>query len=783
MVTSLLLLLLTAPASPPADPVKFEVLAKQLDTFLSQNDDAKSFYALQELERTDPDLFAINNYPYLAGLVADRLGHVDVAVAYLTRAQGSRELSEYATWQLAQISARRGLQADRRAYLDRLLAHPSSVFAADAAYERAQSFLAEGGFQKALDGLSSPRLAGRDLTYEKVKCLLGLGRSIDARNAVTDALRRSRRSDGVTKAVGLVELEDGERELGALSDEELKLRGDLYFANRNFDRALFYYRMLNEERHDSSDSLLYAIGRSLDLSGEKAEALEWFERAEQIVGPRYKYWTIWFQAEILFKRQDLSHAEDRYRRALPLVPGSEQDLAVRLRILTCQEVSGQKDRALDTMKSILQIHSSLFLSMKFRAVKALVAEGKHAEAIALVGTLLASQTAARRPELLFWEGWLLEQQRNPVDAIRAYDSVLRQSPRSFHALLASGRLAAFPPDPSAYREAITAVDALVAAKRLDEAKKTLSYLLLRYPASRPETARELADVYSRLPKYRDFLTLQPLPRRAVIDTIGGSISRSAGEELAFLGCYADAAREMDAARGRRLGSLEMLLTIADYYQRGGNAYMAMLRSESLAGLLPRDYEFDLLPRRFQELLYPLNFTKIVDKYAPSDLDLALFFSLVREESRFNIRARSPAGARGLLQFIPSTAGAVLREVGGSNLHEEDLYDPEVSIRLGAYYITKLARQFSPDIAPLLASYNAGEEQGKLWLRMAGTGEMHRYLTEVNYPETRAYIERIMTSYFRYRFVYPELSARRGSPASSAAQPTGVESPTPHVQSR
>ncbi len=753
---------------------KLEELTAQVRTFQAEGATAKALYALQEIERTDASAFEVNNYPYLAGLLASQIGKDDLAKHYLEMAQRSRELFEYAARGLAALSRQRGNAGEERRYLEQLMNRRGSILADDAAYEHAMSYFREGSFEKALAELTGRNLAGNDLLFERIQCLRALGRDAEASRLVSTALRSRHQSDGLLKALGLIELNEDSQVIDHLPTDEITRRGDLYYENRNFERALYYYRILYDQRGVTSQKLIYMMGRTLDGAGRKADALAWFAQAEASLGFSYKFWAVWFQGEILFKRQDFTRAAETYRRALELASTSQQDLSVRLRIMSCQMLSGQKERALATMTEILERHRSMFSWMRFVAVKELVDLGKLADAVEKVQAMLTSEPMSSRAELLYWRGALQEQVGNLGEAIASYDTILRLHSQSFYAKLAETRLAETSLDSltSTYAEDLARAKASLSAGQIEESRKELSYLYHRYPLRQVEVARILQDVYQRLPRYRDFLVFDLLqPRPLLTAAVPDSKPRSRAEDLAFLGCFDDAAKEMDAARGGRLVSISTLLTIADYYQRGGLPYLAMRRAESLMSLTPGGYEFDLLPRRMKELLYPLSYSTIVEKSAPSDLDIALFYSLIREESRFNTRARSPAGARGLLQFIPSTASLIIKEMGRGTLRDDDLYDPDLSIQIGSYYVAKLTRQFSQKPAPALASYNAGEEQGKLWLRMAGTGELHEYLAEVNYPETRNYIMRIMIGYYRYRSLYPSL-AERDQGATGGARPTG-----------
>src|SRR5437762_8029904 len=124
--------------------------------------------------------------------------------------------------------------------------------------------------------------------------------------------------------------------------------------------------------------------------------------------------------------------------------------------------------------------------------------------------------------------------------------------------------------------------------------------------------------------------------------------------------------------------------------------------------VPRDYVPDLLPLLVRQLLYPRYFYDyIVDDAKHFGADPTLVLSIMREESRFNPRAKSAAAARGLLQFIITTARDVGKAIGLVQVSPEDLYDPKLVIQLGAKYIGDLLSQFERDGYKVAAAYNAG----------------------------------------------------------------------------
>ncbi|HET7711601.1 MAG TPA: lytic transglycosylase domain-containing protein, partial [Thermoanaerobaculia bacterium] len=156
----------------------------------------------------------------------------------------------------------------------------------------------------------------------------------------------------------------------------------------------------------------------------------------------------------------------------------------------------------------------------------------------------------------------------------------------------------------------------------------------------------------------------------------------------------------------------------------------------------------------RELLYPRYFHQaIVDDARKFGADPTLLLAIMREESRFDPRAKSEAAARGLLQFIITTALQIGREVGLVELSPEDLYDPRVIIRLGAKYVANLTQRFGGDPYKITAAYNAGPNQSALWARLAGDAGADRFLSAINFDETKHYVRKVMNSYRRYAEIY------------------------------
>ena len=153
------------------------------------------------------------------------------------------------------------------------------------------------------------------------------------------------------------------------------------------------------------------------------------------------------------------------------------------------------------------------------------------------------------------------------------------------------------------------------------------------------------------------------------------------------------------------------------------------------------------PDWYERLRYPLRYETIVRGHARNyRLDPALLAAVIYEESRFRARARSESGAIGLMQLLPATAEGIAARTGGSRFRVDDLYDPEINVRYGAWYLRHLLDKYG-DVGTALAAYNAGQRTVDEWRRQ-GSG--------IRFAETRAYVRKVLAT----RDVYAHAHALR-----------------------
>jgi soluble lytic murein transglycosylase len=165
------------------------------------------------------------------------------------------------------------------------------------------------------------------------------------------------------------------------------------------------------------------------------------------------------------------------------------------------------------------------------------------------------------------------------------------------------------------------------------------------------------------------------------------------------------------------------------------------------------------PAWFQRLRYPLRYEQIVRGHARNyRLDPALLAAVIYQESKFRADAQSESGAIGLMQLRPDTAKGIAIRTGGSRFRIADLYNPEINVRYGSWYLRHLLDKYD-DEKTALAAYNAGQRNVDTW-RAQGKG--------IQFSETRTYVDRVEKLKGIYRHAYgDELSASSLSASVSA----------------
>jgi soluble lytic murein transglycosylase len=142
------------------------------------------------------------------------------------------------------------------------------------------------------------------------------------------------------------------------------------------------------------------------------------------------------------------------------------------------------------------------------------------------------------------------------------------------------------------------------------------------------------------------------------------------------------------------------------------------------------------------------------------IDPRFLLAIMKQESSFRADAKSPAGARGLLQLVFDTAIKYKTTAGYPNLQPDQLYSPTVNIALGSAYVADLKNQFGGLYEAIAASYNGGEDNAARWLNRSKPKDAGVFASEVGFAETKDYVFKVMNNYRAYRALYHEDLTRR-----------------------
>jgi soluble lytic murein transglycosylase len=165
------------------------------------------------------------------------------------------------------------------------------------------------------------------------------------------------------------------------------------------------------------------------------------------------------------------------------------------------------------------------------------------------------------------------------------------------------------------------------------------------------------------------------------------------------------------------------------------------------------FAMPLLQKAVSELTLPLSDSSIIrQQAAEKHLDPALIAAVIYAETKFDPRTSS-AGALGLMQMMPQTAQYLARQSGGTGFTTADLAEPEVNIAYGSYYLRFLLDHYHGNEMFAIAAYNGGITNVDEWIAAARSSGHPLTIDDIPFPETRAYVLRVLQAQRDYRKTY------------------------------
>jgi soluble lytic murein transglycosylase len=160
-----------------------------------------------------------------------------------------------------------------------------------------------------------------------------------------------------------------------------------------------------------------------------------------------------------------------------------------------------------------------------------------------------------------------------------------------------------------------------------------------------------------------------------------------------------------------------------------------------------------LKKAVRAFTLPLAYQDVIrEQAADKHLDPALIAAVIYAETKFDPRPSS-VGAEGLMQIMPQTAKFLAHRSGATTFTTADLGTPQVNIAYGSYYLRFLLDHYGQSKLMAIAAYNGGEANVDRWVASAH-GDGHRFsLSDIPFPETRAYVQKVLAAQGAYRRKY------------------------------
>jgi soluble lytic murein transglycosylase len=403
---------------------------------------------------------------------------------------------------------------------------------------------------------------------------------------------------------------------------------------------------------------------------------------------------------------------------------------------------------------------SLVAAARYQRARALLAMGKSSDArsaLRSITTAFPTDTSAASALILLSD--LASDELRDADARSTLLTVVHRFPRARHAPTALFRAGIIAYAAGNYAAAAAELDSVAELyPQSDEGLPGLYWAARAWQRRgdvakaqgrwRTVMAREGGSYYSVLsarrlgvPLLRDSSRSDDYPR---VKDVSEAVERV--EMLDDVGMDAEANLEYDRLFEEASKSPDRLLATAHALAAGEQSARAItLGRKAVAELGPT-------PQNYR-LLYPVAEREKLDSSARANsLDPALVAGLIKQESSFNPRATSPAGARGLMQLMPAVGRALAKSRGIANLETERLYDPALNIQLGTIHLRGLFRG-NREVVQILAAYNAGESRVNRWLKKAGASDPELFTERIPYVETRDYVRSVVRNRAFYRILY------------------------------
>jgi len=177
-------------------------------------------------------------------------------------------------------------------------------------------------------------------------------------------------------------------------------------------------------------------------------------------------------------------------------------------------------------------------------------------------------------------------------------------------------------------------------------------------------------------------------------------------------------------------------------------------ADRLSRFQPLRGKNNAIPVELYRLLYPLYYTDLLQKHTTKyEIDPLFVAAMIREESRYNANAVSYAGAIGLMQIMPANGPEFASRLKIPRFNTKMLYNPDINIQMGAWYMKSLMNQFDNNHALVAGAYNGGPGRMRRWIKAKQIPDLDEFIEDIGIDQTRRHIKKVIDSYIIYQQLY------------------------------
>ncbi|HEY2931655.1 MAG TPA: lytic transglycosylase domain-containing protein [Acidobacteriota bacterium] len=720
---------------------------------------------LQDLQRAQPESYRLRQGDYLKATALRKLNRPQEAYNIFKNLSDKRSILEpLVLWHLFELSKERQTTKDSEGaslWLERYKAVDSPLVDRERA-DWELAMMAEKTDPQAAQALYQDLMRRRSRYQRAAKLRWSELQEPAARRQAQAQLIAEKQTDEVSyeAARKLV------TRIRSLGEPELANLAEIFMNNRD----LPLLRKTAEEfigRFSTSSRLpyfLFVLGRAWMLENEHEKAVQQFEAAYDRFSPgKWGVQSKYFSGHVYLRMEKYPAAENVYRFIIEKHADSEWlGGAYKNLVDSLLWQSRWSDAGEAARQGAARLKSADAAMLYYQAGKILMLDSPR-EAIAQfqqalrAGDRYAMPPSLGRAEINYWIGRCHEKLDDFPSAAAAYLESARQDTNYFGFLSRDALKTMYASQPGIRNWSDAFEVAALEAKTGGNTQQYRDLLLNRYysaPGKESAAARsELLSSLGNEPGWVAIARLQLWPSDRIDDSVlrgvSGSLQKRAAAVLAGLGFYQQAADLLSEARDFD-SKLQQAYTSATFYGDANHWGEALTQAQKLAMDLPYNMP-EFMPPRLVRFYLPRPFSTRSAE-AVAGLEPELVSSLILRESRFQPDAKSPAGARGLMQLMLSTARPLAREAGLPPPSADALYDPALSVRLGTLYLNKLFRELQyPEM--VVAAYNGGSDNVSRWAKKSQTFEPAVFVSDIGFAETKSYVMRVLGNYRLYKVLY------------------------------